>query len=227
MSDDTTSQDSTSSSGFEKAAMQDTDMQAIHAPQLKRERVEPHERQSPIPISLLTMISLLAFWGGYYFSNYSQDFRWDAYDPDAKGGAGEVVIEEKPLAEVGARIFRGQCVACHQTTGLGVAGAFPPLVESEWVIGNEERLARILINGLNGPIEVLGATYNGNMPAFGPNGLNLKPKQIAAVLTYIRQEWGNSAPEVSVEALEGYHAKYGSRTEPWTAEELLADFPME
>ncbi|CAI8277834.1 MAG: Cytochrome c-552 [Opitutia bacterium UBA7350] len=226
MSEDKTSPDRNRESNIDSAAMQDADMQSIHSPQLKRERKEPHERQSPIPISLLTLISLLAFWGGYYFSNYSQDFRWDAYDPYAKGGLGEVVVEEKTLAEIGARVFRGQCVACHQNSGLGVAGAFPPLVNSEWVLGDEERLARILINGLNGEIAVLGDTYNGNMPAFGPHGLNLKPKQIAAVLTYIRQTWGNNAPEVTVEALEGYHAAYGSRTEPWTAEELLADFPM-
>ena len=71
MSDDTTSQDSAPNSGLETAAMQDVEMQNIHAPQLQRERVEPHEKQSPIPVSLLTLISLLAFWGGYYFSNYS------------------------------------------------------------------------------------------------------------------------------------------------------------
>ncbi len=214
-------------SALETAAMQDVDVQNIHAPQLKRERKEPHEKLSPVPISLLTLISLLTFWGGFYFANYSQEFRWDAYDPDAKGGVGEIVVEEKTLAEIGARVFRGQCVACHQTSGLGVAGAFPPLVGSKWVVGNEERLARILLNGLNGPIVVQGDTYNGNMPAFGPKGLNLKPKQIAAVLTYIRQEWGNAAPEVTVEALDGYHATYGDRAQPWTSDELLADFPME
>ena len=93
--------------------------------------------------------------------------------------------------------------------------------------GSEERLARILINGLNGPVEVKGETYNGNMPAFGPNGLNLKPRQIAGVLTYIRAEWGNAAPEVTEEALKGYIDSYGERSSPWTAEELLADFPME
>jgi mono/diheme cytochrome c family protein len=227
MSDSIKPEETVHNSALEKAALQDVEVQNIHAPQLKRERIEPHENFSPIPVTMLTLISLLTFWGGFYFSKYSQDFRWDAYDPDAKGGAGEVVIEEKPLAEIGARIFRGQCIACHQTTGLGVAGAFPPLVGSKWVLGNEERLARILINGLNGPVLVKGETYNGNMPAFGPNGLNLSPKKIAAVLTYIRQEWGNDAPEVSIESLEGYHAAYGERQAPWTSEELLAEFPME
>ena len=134
---------------------------------------------------------------------------------------------EVPLFDRGAKVFRGQCAQCHQANGQGVPGAFPPLVASKWVTGNEERLARILINGLNGPIEVNGNTYNGNMPAFGPNGLNLKAKDIAGVLTYIRQEWGNAEADVTVEAMEGYMDSYGSRGTPWTATELLADHPME
>ena len=56
---------------------------------------------------------------------------------------------------------------------------------------------------------------------------NLKPKQIAAVLSYIRQEWGNDAPEVTVEAMDAYIDDYGTRGPQWTAEELLAEFPME
>ncbi|MGB0418934.1 MAG: cytochrome C, partial [Opitutales bacterium] len=69
--------------------------------------------------------------------------------------------------------------------------------------------------------QVLGKEYNGNMPAFGPNGLNLKPKQLAGVMTYIRQEWGNQAPDVTVEMAEGYIESYGARSAVWSASELL------
>ena len=113
------------------------------------------------------------------------------------------------------------CVACHQATGLGVPGVYPPLADSEWVTGHQEKLARILINGLNGPIEVAGNSYNGNMPAFGPNGLNLKPVEIAGVMTYIRQEWGNDASEVTEASINSYMDQYGSRSTPWTAEEVV------
>ena len=81
-------------------------------------------------------------------------------------------------------------------------------------------MSRILINGLNGPIEVKGNTYNGNMPAFGPGGLDLNPKDIAGVITYIRQEWGNDASEVSVEMIEDYLEAYGGRSTQWKAAEL-------
>lgn len=206
--------------------MQDADVQDVHA-QLMREKEEPHEGFSPIPIFLLFIFGALCFWGGVYLVEYSQGFSGMAYDPDAAPASASAPRPEKPLGEIGAKVFKAQCAACHQASGMGAPGAFPPLVDSKWVVGNEERLARILINGLKGPVEVKGMTYNGNMPAFGPQGLNLKPKQLAGVITYIRQEWGNTASEVSVEAVEGYLELYGERGPQWTAEELLADFPLE
>lgn len=228
MSDDNTPNGphADSKSSLEKAAMQDADMQDVHA-QLMREKNEPEEGFSPVPIFLLFIFAALCFWGGVYLIQYSGDFRWDVYDPEWDPAADAAPRPEVPLFDRGAKVFRGQCAQCHQANGQGVPGAFPPLVASKWVTGNEERLARILINGLNGPIEVNGNTYNGNMPAFGPNGLNLKAKDIAGVLTYIRQEWGNAAADVTVEAMEGYMDSYGSRGTPWTATELLADHPME
>lgn len=228
MSDDTTPNGphSDSKSSLEKAGMQDADVQNVHA-QLMREKDEPEEGFSPIPIVLLFAFAALCFWGGVYLIQYSGDFRWDVYDPEYDPGVAAAPRPEIPLFDRGAKVFRGQCAQCHQANGQGVPGAFPSLVGAKWVTGNEERLARILINGLNGPIEVKGSKYNGNMPAFGPNGLNLKAKDIAGVLTYIRQEWGNSAADVTVEAMEGYMEVYGSRSTPWTAAELLADHPME
>lgn len=211
---------------LEKAAMQDRDMQVVHD-QLMREKDEPKEGFSPVPIFLLFVFAALCFWGGVYLVEYSGDFRWDVYDPHYDASASAPPRPELSLFDRGAKVFRAQCAQCHQANGQGVPGAFPSLVDSGWVTGSEERLARILVNGLNGPIVVNGLKYNGNMPAFGPNGLNLKAKDIAGVLTYIRQEWGNQAPEVSVEAMEAYAQTYGARGTPWTAEELLSDFPME
>ena len=80
---------------------------------------------------------------------------------------------------------------------------------------------------MNGKVEVLGKTYNGNMPAFGPSGLNLKPKQIAGVLTYIRKEWGNDSSEMTEATLKDYMAQYSARSTPWTAEELLQNLSPE
>lgn len=204
---------------LEQAAMQDEHIQDVHA-QLMREKEEPTEGFSPVPIFLMFVFSALCFWGGVYLIEHGGGFRWDAYSPDFDPNADKPVPKEIPLYERGAKVFRNQCALCHQATGAGVPGVYPPLVGSEWVTDHPEMLARILINGLNGPIEVAGKSYNGNMPAFGPSGSNLSNKDLAGVMTYIRQEWGNEASDMTVKMIEDYCATYGSRSTPWTAAEL-------
>jgi mono/diheme cytochrome c family protein len=187
---------------------------------LMREQDEPSNGSSPVPIFILFLFAALCFWGGVYLIHYGGFFHKDAYTFDFNPNA-EVVVVQVSLFDRGAKIYSAQCAACHQATGLGIAGAFPPVAGSEWVTDHQESLARILINGLNGPIIVAGKQYNGNMPAFGPNGLNLKPLEIAGVLTYIRQSWGNQASVITEETMTTYMAQYSSRSTPWTAEEVV------
>jgi mono/diheme cytochrome c family protein len=129
---------------------------------------------------------------------------------------------EVDMIALGKRMY-AQCAACHQMSGQGVPGAFPSLVGSEWALGDEKRAARIVLFGLQGPIEVNGTTYNGVMPAFGPkSGYRFSEQQIAAVLTYVRSEWGNAAAPVSVETVEEVYASLADRNpnQAWTIEEL-------
>lgn len=102
------------------------------------------------------------------------------------------------LQTEGAKIY-SKCIGCHQGDGQGVAGSFPPLVGSEWVTGNTEELAMVILNGLSGAIEVKGTSWNGNMPSQADG---MGAKELAAVMTYIRNEWGNSAPIVTPEMAE-------------------------
>ncbi len=204
---------------MEKAAMQDEHVQDVHA-QLMREKEEPHEGFSPVPIFLMFVFAALCFWGGVYLVEHSGGYRWDAYSPDFDPNVGALKAAEISLADRGAKVYRNQCAQCHQAEGIGVPGVYPPLADSEWVQGHPEVVARILINGLNGPIEVKGKTYNGNMPSFGPSGLALSEKDIAGVITYIRQEWGNAASEVTEQMIADYSAEYSGRSTPWTAAEL-------
>ena len=202
-----------------------TDKTDLNDP-LLRENEEPGENTSPMPVFILFVFAALCFWGGVYLVEHSGEFSRDAYtldyDPNAK-----VAVVQVSLFDRGKKIYNAQCVACHQTNGQGVTGVYPPLAGSEWVLGHQEVLARILINGLNGPLEVLGSQYNGNMPAFGPAGLNLKPTDIASVLTYIRQEWGNVETDFTIETMEKYMAMYSARTTPWNAKELAQDLGPE
>jgi mono/diheme cytochrome c family protein len=118
----------------------------------------------------------------------------------------------------GQAIFQKICAACHQQDAAGKEGVAPPLAGSEWVKApSGERLVRIVLNGLNGPLQVQGKTWNLSMP---PLRENLDDEQIAVVLNYIRSQWGGEGaaqikPEVSTTARLQAHPN------PETSEELL------
>lgn len=123
----------------------------------------------------------------------------------------------KTQAPDGKQVFSTTCAACHQVTGEGVPGIYPPLAGSEWVNGDEAKVVRILLHGVTGPIEVAGETFNGMMP---PWGGTLKDDDIAAVLTYVRSTWGNKGAPVTAAKVASIRAATTSRTTPWTAAEL-------
>ncbi|NWK55615.1 ThuA domain-containing protein [Verrucomicrobiaceae bacterium N1E253] len=113
----------------------------------------------------------------------------------------------------GVAIYNQMCIACHGSEGAGVAGVFPPLDGSDWLIAEPMHAAAILIHGLKGPIKVNGKAYNGVMPPL----VDIKNQQIADVLTYVRQSWSNDLPPLSVEevkkAREDYKLQKGNLTE--------------
>ena len=87
----------------------------------------------------------------------------------------------------GKALYTTRCSSCHQSTGMGLPGAFPPLKDSEWVTGSATVPVNILLRGLQGEIEVQGSTYNGVMPSFA---IQLADDEIAALLTYVRTDFG-------------------------------------
>ncbi len=97
-------------------------------------------------------------------------------------------------ASDGATIYQTNCSSCHQASGQGLAGTFPPLAGNPVVTGSVAPVIHIVKDGLTGQISVKGATYNGQMPAWGQT---LSNGDIAAVLTYVRSAWGNSASAVT------------------------------
>lgn len=98
------------------------------------------------------------------------------------------------------------CAACHQATGLGMAGVFPPLAESEWVNGPAENLIRIQLRGLTGKITVKGKEY-GNIPM--PPNATMTDKQIADVLTYVRSNFGNKSEAVTPAQVKALRSEVG------------------
>ena len=111
------------------------------------------------------------------------------------------------------------CQACHQATGLGLPGAFPPLAGSEWLTGRADIPIAIALKGLQGEITVKGVKYNGAMMAW-ENVLN--DADLAATLTYARSQWGNRATPVTAAQVRAVRTRFAGRTAPWTAAELTA-----
>ncbi len=103
----------------------------------------------------------------------------------------------------GREVYEKHCMACHQTDGSGVPGFFPPLVNTDWVSGNKERLIGTVLFGLEGPIEVNGELYSNVMPRQS----YLSDKEIADVLTYIRTHFDNRATPVHPEEVAGVRKK--------------------
>ncbi|MFK7847594.1 MAG: PVC-type heme-binding CxxCH protein [Rhodothermales bacterium] len=121
----------------------------------------------------------------------------------------------------------GYCQTCHQANGEGLsASQFPPLAASPWVTGDEDRLIKLTIKGLMGPMELMGKTYSGQVPMTPFGGL-LNDKEMADVLTYVRNAFGNEAPVVSAEKVAQVRAAIADKTGFYTPAELLSDHPME
>ncbi len=134
--------------------------------------------------------------------------------PDVK----PLTAEQQKVWEQGKALSRATCAQCHGEDGLGIGGKAPPQVGSEWTLGPEGRIARIVLNGLRGPIRVQGVEYNMEMPAFRTA---FDDTQIAAILTYIRREWGHTADPVTPAAVKKAREETKTREEPWTEKELL------
>ncbi len=174
-----------------------------------------------LPLVLLFVFSGLIFFAATYLGRYSGHFDGDIFDERQVPGSAVAEAPQMDPVVLGKRLY-ATCATCHQTSGAGVPGIYPPLAGSEWVTGSEERLISILLHGLKGPITVKGETYSAAiMPAFGQgSGYDYSDEKIAAVLTYIRQEWGNSAGPIETATVTALREKEAGRGE-WTEAELL------
>ncbi|WP_425606345.1 HEAT repeat domain-containing protein [Pelagicoccus mobilis] len=143
---------------------------------------------------------------------------------EAKGDAapGHLDDKDKELWTKGAEIYRrdGYCITCHQADGKGLPAAhFPPLAGTDWVTGNPGRLIDVTLHGLLGPITVNEKRYQGHVPMTPFKDL-LDDEELAAVLTYIRNAFGNQAAPISIDQVQAVRASSANKSGFWTEEEL-------
>jgi mono/diheme cytochrome c family protein len=115
--------------------------------------------------------------------------------------------KKRPVSQTsskrGQQVYESTCITCHQKDGGGVPHLNPPLIKTEYVLGDKSRLIQIVLKGLNKPIEIEGETYTNVMPA----QTQLNDQQIADVLTYVRSNFGNKASAVTVAEVKAERAK--------------------
>ena len=138
---------------------------------------------------------------------------------------------EKKVYTEGSKIYQREshCATCHLPHGKGSVNVYPPLVGSPWVIGSEERLIKMTLHGVWGKMKVNGITYDPSrgVPPMTAFRSLLKDEELAAVLTFVRNTWGNKASVVSPATVKKVREQTIDRTTFWKPEELLADHPLE
>ena len=183
-----------------------------------REMAEPRDGIPATPVWLILLFFVLAGWSGYYIAQAGAGFSMNAYNEHAVPGAAAPAhaAPVDPMV-LGRRTF-AYCTQCHQDTGKGVPGTYPPLAGSPIVLGDAAVPVRILLRGLKGEVHVEGQLYNGEMP----NWSRFSDEKIAAVLTYVRSSFNNSAPAVDPALVKAIRTETAGRDQPWSWPELEA-----
>ena len=213
--------------GSGEPSLHDEEILDLHA-RLLREKKKPILAFHIAPLVLVFMFGGIIFWAGLALSLKTGFFHPDVYDihwekesalKEIAKKEGAVKAGPSAVVKKGKKLYNtaGACVTCHQANGQGLAD-FPPLAGSEWVTGSPEILTRVVVHGLQGKIEVNGKEY-GNVPMVPTIWKTWSDADIASVLSYIRNDWGNEASEIDVETVSKIRAQEGERG-PWTADEL-------
>ncbi len=143
-----------------------------------------------------------------------------------RSSADEGEIDSKVIFR-GKVVYERNCQICHQANGEGIRLAFPPLTGTPWVTGSKKRVIKLVVYGLSGPIIVKGREFSSKMVEAGIPPGSLTDADIAYLLTYIRNAWGNSASEVKESEVIDVKEQVGDRKNAWDSEDLLKLHPLE
>jgi mono/diheme cytochrome c family protein len=181
----------------------------------------PSQRES-LPLWLYLVCGFALFLAGSSYAGI--DLGPGYYDQGVGAPAGPTHDDMAAAPEatdpmsLGKKLYNGNCANCHQASGAGQPGAYPPMVGSEWVLGSKEMLSAILLDGVAGPLNVHGGAYGTNvMPAWA----NLSNENLADIMTYVRASWGNAGDAVKPEDVASTRTKDASRATPWAEPDLM------
>jgi mono/diheme cytochrome c family protein len=189
---------------------------------------EPTADRTAAPVFFVGLFALMAFLGMIYLEDHGGEFNAQVYPPYTSYPelvSHQVRDPDQDFFLAGQKLFNTTCAACHQANGMGSAAVnAPPLAGSEWVNAEgPNRVMRIVLNGLKGPVTVKGQQFSvGIMAAWKENYTD---EQLAEILTFIRgdKDWGNHASKITEAQVKALREKLKTRTvqDAFTSDELL------
>jgi mono/diheme cytochrome c family protein len=190
---------------------------------LSADQPRPQTDRSAVPVWLIVLFFVLLYWGMVYFDEQSGWFQPEVYLPFRSVeqlALYQPPVGDRAIIDHGKAVYDTVCALCHNPDGMGKPNQAPPLAGSEWVQGSPNRLIRIPLYGLSGTVTVKGQPMN--FPAPMPNIGSALPggaDDVAAVLSYMRQAWGNKGSVITPEQVKAVTAQVGNRA-AFTPEEL-------
>ncbi|MDB6003052.1 MAG: hypothetical protein JWR15_39 [Prosthecobacter sp.] len=203
-----------------------TDLDRLHSA-VKREKVDLAPESQPAPLWAMFLLMFVAIVAGGQLGPMTGGWSFDISNPFATAGGGDPrpggagagdTLDPFALAMKKGGSGYAVCGGCHQGNGGGLPGQFPPLAKSEFVLGGTERLIRITQHGLTGPVTVNGQGFNtaGGMQPFGAT---MSSQDLANVLTFVRNSWGNEGTMITKEMVQKVRDEE-KRAAQWTVPEL-------
>jgi len=199
--------------------MNDDDMVEVHS-ELNREKHPPTQGFLIAPLIFVFMFGCLIFVCSIQLAHSTNGFQ--IHPPQE---IVELSDEEKETQRLerkydsGKKIFALRCASCHQANGLGIPNQYPPLADSEWVSANPALITKIILKGLKGEITVKGEKY-GTSSAVNMAAVPIDDREIANVVTYVRQAWGNDFGEITTDEVATIRSDTDDQKDQWIGEAL-------
>jgi mono/diheme cytochrome c family protein len=186
---------------------------------------EPVAGRASVPVLLIALLGALIYFGDMYVVDHGGELDARVHQPFRtvkELDDLQVKAAEDPEMVLGRKNYKMVCSPCHQDDGNGNPGTgIPPLAGSEWLATKDPaRVIRIVLNGLQGPVIVKGKTYS--QAAMLPWRETLSDDDVAAVLFFVRNSWGNAGPKVNPEEVKAIRKDTADKTGNWTAPDLLS-----
>jgi mono/diheme cytochrome c family protein len=213
-----------SSEEIRATGMKDVELVDEHV-RLNKIKHEPTKGFLQAPLIFVFVFGCLIFVCSIQLAHTTNDFQLHPpkeiveLTPEEK----EALHLERKISS-GEKVFAVRCASCHQANGLGIAGQYPPLDGSNWVTSDPGIITNIILKGLKGEIVVKGETY-GTSAAVNMAAVAISDREIANVVTYVRQAWGNNAEEIFEDEVASIRSESAEQQDQWTGDQIISMYP--